>query len=141
MQRPVRERVGQEVVRAEPQELVQRGGRDAVGHDDHADAARLRGPDHLAEEAHVGLVLGGDGQRDEHEVVRLGLLEKGARLFEAEVAPAFAELGFHVLDQEIETMHVARHRAGDDRRRFGLQCQSATHPHHPKPARVFRVVF
>jgi hypothetical protein len=116
---------------------VQRAGRHGIGHDDHPRAAKLRGADQLSQHAHVRFVLGRDGERDENEIVGFGLPEKGARLVEAEIAPAFAELCFHVLDQQIETVNIARDRAGNNGRwlGFGLQGQSATHSSFPTLSR------
>ena len=61
--------------------------------------------------------------RDRHEFQRrsLGLGHEERGVGKAEIAPAFAELGFHVLDQQIEILNIARNRAGHDRRRFRLQ--------------------
>jgi hypothetical protein len=70
-----------------------------------------------------------DRQCNEHKLVGLGLPEESPCLVEAQIAPAFAQFRFHVLDQEIELVNIARDRAGDDGRRFGfgLKGQSATH--------------
>jgi hypothetical protein len=62
MQRAVGQRVGQEIVGAELQQLVQRAGRHGIGDDDHARTAQLRGADQLAQHADVGFVLGRDGE-------------------------------------------------------------------------------
>ena len=62
----------------------------------------------------VGLVLLVHGDGDEFERLRVGLAEEGEGVVDRQIAPAFAEFGFHVFDQEVELLDVARDRARND---------------------------
>ena len=118
MQRALGQRVGHEVVGAEPQQFAQRRRADVMGDQDAFHPARLGRDDQLSDHAEVHLVLGGDRDGEELQLRGLGLIEEGARFGEAQIAPGLPQLGFHVLDQKVEAMHVLRHRAGLDAGRF-----------------------
>jgi hypothetical protein len=70
------------------------------------------------------------------------LPQERACFVKAEITPAFAKFRFHVFDQKIEAVNIARDGAGDDGRRFGfgLKGQSATHSSVSHYAPVARVV-
>jgi len=50
----------------------------------------------------------------------IGLLQEQQRVFERQVAPAFAKLQLHVVDEQVEILHIARDRACHDWRRIRL---------------------
>jgi hypothetical protein len=58
---------------------------------------------------------------------RVGLGQEDLGIGKVEVAPGFAALGLHVLEQEIEVLHIPRNRAGHDRSGVGPQCWSTRH--------------
>src|SRR6056297_423598 len=59
-------------------------------------------------------------QGDKLEPSGLHLAEKGQRLGKSQVAPCLSEGGLHVLDEQVEILHIPADRAGADRGCVGL---------------------
>ncbi len=129
VQRVLGKRVGHEIVGAELQELVQRDRADLLGDEDDLDALFLCGGDDPRDAGKVVLVLRIHGDGHEFESIRVRLVQEEDGVVEGEIAPAFAKLGFHVFDQEVEIADIPRDRACHDRRRLRLQRCYTAHSH------------
>ncbi len=127
MQRAFGKRVGHEVIGPELQHLVQDGRADLVGDEQDLDLLGFRRLDHVVHLRQFAFVLAVDGDGDELHARAVGLLQEDQRIFEVQVAPGFAELLLHVVDQQIETLHIPGNGACQDRRGVTLYGSFARH--------------
>ena len=123
----VGQRIGHEIIGTQAKQLMQAGGADLVGDEDHLDMALGGGADHLGDAGQIALVFAIDGDGHEFEAGGIGLGEEFAGILEGEVAPGFAEFEFHVVDQQIEILDIPRDGAGQNRRRIGHHVGSSAH--------------
>ncbi|VDC32755.1 hypothetical protein XINFAN_03434 [Pseudogemmobacter humi] len=107
MQRAVGQRVGDEIVGTKPHQLMQRHRADLTGDEDHPHPRLARGPDHVADQAQIALILGIQRDGDEFQIRRLGLAEEDQRILEAQIAPGLAHFPLHLVDEQFEILHVA----------------------------------
>jgi len=115
MQRAFRQRVGHEIRGAQPQQAVQGDRTQLLGDQQDADVQRIGALDHRLDQRQVRFVLVVEGDGDEFEIARIGLVEELQGVRKGQVAPAFTQFQFHVLDQQVEVLHVARDGTGPDR--------------------------
>ncbi len=110
---------------------------DLIGDQHHLDVPGAGGADDVGDPRQIGLVLGIDGNGHEFQRGSIGQFQKRQGFVERQIAPAFAHLDFHVVDQHLEVLHIARDRACDDRCRIRLQGCDARHRLSSFQARVF----
>ena len=129
MQGVLGKRVGDEIVGAKLEKLMERDRADLFGDEDDLHPLLLGGRDDARDSRQIVFVIRIDRHRDEFERVRIGLVQKEDGVIEGQIAPAFAKLRFHVLDQKIEVADITRDRTRDNRRRFRLQRCNTAHSH------------
>ena len=127
MQRAFGQRVGYEIIGPQAQQLVQRNRADLISDQDHLDPAALGLADDVGDPRQVRLVFAIHRDGDELKRRGIGLAEEHRGILERQIAPAFAQLQFHVVDQQIEILHVARNGARHDGGRFRRQICHARH--------------
>ena len=111
---------------------MQRRRAERVGDQDHGDRPRLGGGDEAADRVQLALVTRSDGEGDEfRRCVRAG--ERLQRRARAEGAPALADLGLQILDQEVEALHVAGDGDGERGGR-GPRLGDCAHQHRRSPS-------
>jgi hypothetical protein len=106
---------------------VQSHRADLIREQDHLHLPGARRPDEVGEPRQVGFVFAVHRDGHEFQCGRIGLVQKDQRIVNRRVATAFAQLQFHIVDQQIEILHIPRHHAGQDRRWFRLQSRQACH--------------
>jgi len=130
VQRAFGQRVGDEVVGAQTQQLMQGDRADLIGDQHHLQAMGLGLFDDLADARQVGFIGGIDRDGDKLQTASVWLIQEHGGIVERQVAPAFAQFQFHIVDQQVKILHVARNGAREDRCRFRLKvCYAA---HRPK---------
>ena len=109
------QRVGHEIIGPRLQQFVQPGGADILGDQHHLDVLGFRQPDDRADKLDIGLVLIVNGDRHEFKGFAVGLVQKGLRLHETQIAPGLAQFRLNVVNQQVKCLHIARDCAGYDR--------------------------
>ena len=114
MQRIFGQRIGHEIICASAQQLMQQNRRQGFGDQQDTDGFRGRPFDDHADQ--VGLrfvvIIQRDGQQ--FQIGRFRVIQKRDRFDKPQLAPGFGKFCFHVLDQQIEVLHVSTNRAGLD---------------------------
>ena len=121
VQRAVGERIGDEFLGPELEQLVQRDRADLLGDHQNLDALLDRDLNEIGDGRQLVLVILIDGQCHEFQGIGIGLPQEHRSVAEGQVAPAFAALGLHVFDEKIEILYIPADRAGHDRRWVWLQ--------------------
>ena len=101
------------------------------------DIAGLCLADDLGHQNDVVLVSFIQSECDEFHAFGFGLAKECKCLCKTQITPAFAKRCFHILDEQIEILHIAANGAGHDCGRLGLW-HYATHRLNPLPARVWQ---
>ena len=78
---------------------MERGGGHVFGDQDHFDMTCFCLRDDLGHHWQVVFIFGIERQRDKFKRRRLGLAEKCKTFRKAQVAPGFAQFGFHIFDK------------------------------------------
>ena len=89
-----------------------------VCHQNNLQSAALALADHIRNLGQARLVILVDRKYDEFQFAGIVLSQERCRFGKIEVAPGFAQFGFHVLDKKIKFLHVTGH--GDRAKRLGL---------------------
>ena len=93
------QRVGREIVGAGAQQFVQGHRPQTVCHQNNLQSAALALTDHIRNLGQARLVILVDREYDEFQFAGIVLSQKRCRFGKIEVAPGFAQFGFHIFDK------------------------------------------
>ena len=120
VQRAFGQGVRHKIITPKAQQLVQRYRAYLIGNKHNLDALGLGHFNDIGDARKIGLVLMINGNRHKFQHRCFGLVQKRSGIFKRKITPAFAKFQFHIVDQQIKILHIARNCARNNRCRFRL---------------------